>query len=101
MFPITMPLIFSIALASSVVLKHPGSTLSFWLSLIPFTSPVVMMVRLPFGVPTFDLVLSVICMIAGFVISVWLAARIYRVGILMFGKKPTYREIWKWLFIRQ
>lgn len=98
MLPVTMPLVFAIVLAQSVVVSHPHSTLSVWLSCIPFTSPVVMMVRLPFGVPLSELIVSMICMVAGFMGTVWLAGRIYRIGILLYGKKPTYAEIGKWLF---
>jgi ABC-2 type transport system permease protein len=99
MFPITMPLIFGFVLAQSVVVNAPNGTLSVWLSMIPFTSPVVMMVRLPFGVPVWQILVSMASMIAGFIFTVWLAARIYRIGILTFGKKPSYKEIWKWLFM--
>ncbi|MBC7384366.1 MAG: ABC transporter permease [Bacteroidia bacterium] len=96
MMPITMPLIFSIALAQSVVVNSPNGSLSVWLSMIPFSSPVVMMVRLPFGIPTWQIIASMICMALGFIFTVWLAGRIYRIGILTYGKKPTYKEIWKW-----
>jgi len=97
MLPVTMPLIFSIALAQGLVLNAPNGTAAFWLSIIPFTSPVVMMIRLPFGVPTWELLLSMALMVFGFMFTVWLASRIYRIGILTFGKKPTYKEIWKWI----
>ncbi len=97
MFPVTMPLIFSIALAQGLVLNAPNGTAAFWLSIIPFTSPIVMMIRVPFGVPTWELLLSMALMIAGFMFTVWLASRIYRIGILTFGKKPSYKEIWKWI----
>ncbi|MEI7977986.1 MAG: ABC transporter permease [Bacteroidota bacterium] len=97
MLPVTMPLIFSIALAQGLVLNSPNGTAAFWLSIIPFTSPVVMMIRLPFGVPTWELLLSMALMVFGFMFTVWLASRIYRIGILTFGKKPTYKEIWKWI----
>lgn len=97
MLPVTMPLIFSIALAQGLVLNAPNGSAAFWLSIIPFTSPVVMMIRLPFGVPTWELLLSMVLMVFGFMFTVWLASRIYRIGILTFGKKPTYKEIWKWI----
>lgn len=97
MLPVTMPLVFSIALAQGLVLNAPNGLAAFWLSIIPFTSPVVMMIRLPFGVPTWELLLSMLFMILGFLFTVWLASRIYRIGILTFGKKPTYKEIWKWI----
>ena len=65
--------------------------------MIPFTSPVVMMVRIPFGVAPWELILSMVFMVAGFIFTTWLAGRIYRTGILMYGKKITYKEIAKWL----
>ncbi|MFA9212524.1 MAG: ABC transporter permease [Candidatus Methylacidiphilales bacterium] len=97
MLPVTMPLVFSIALAQGLVLNSPNGAAAFWMSIIPFTSPVVMMIRLPFGVPAWELALSMALMIFGFMFTVWLASRIYRIGILTFGKKPTYKEIWKWI----
>ncbi|MEI6594994.1 MAG: ABC transporter permease [Bacteroidota bacterium] len=100
MLPITLPLVFGFVLAQSAVTANPNSSLAFWLSIIPFTSPVTMMVRLPFGVPTWEIILSIICMIAGFIFTVWMASRIYRIGILMYGKKPTYKEIGKWIFYK-
>ncbi len=100
MLPITLPLIFAFVLAQSAVTANPNSSLAFWLSIIPFTSPVTMMVRIPFGVPTWQIILSMVSMIGGFVFTVWLASRIYRVGILMYGKKTTYKELGKWLFYK-
>jgi len=100
MLPITLPLVFGFVLAQSAVTANPNSSLAFWLSIIPFTSPVTMMVRIPFGVPTWEIIVSMACMIGGFIFTVWLAARIYRIGILMYGKKPSYKEIWKWLFYK-
>jgi ABC-2 type transport system permease protein len=97
MLPVTMPLIFSIALAQGLVLNNPNGSVAFWLSVIPFTSPVVMMIRLPFGVPNWELAFSMLFMVVGFIFNVWLASRIYRIGILTFGKKPSYAEIWKWI----
>ncbi len=99
MFPMTMPLILAFVLAQSVVVNAPNGSIAVWLSMIPFTSPVVMMVRLPFGVPVWQILLSMLSMISGFIFTVWLAGRIYRIGILTFGKKPSYKEIWKWLFM--
>lgn len=101
MLPITLPLVFAFVLAQSVVTTNPNGVLAFWLSVIPFTSPVVMMVRIPFGVPFWEVLVSMAAMIIGFVFTVWLAGRIYRVGILMYGKKPTYKELGKWLFYRE
>lgn len=99
MLPITIPLILAFTMAQSVV-TNPESSQAFWLSVIPFTSPVIMMVRIAYGVPVFDLVLSVLSLIAGFLATTWLSAKIYRTGILMYGKKVTYRELWKWLFYK-
>ena len=100
MLPITLPLVFAFVLAQSAVTNNPNGTLAFWLSIIPFTSPVTMMVRIPFGVPTWQIILSMVCMIGGFMFTVWLASRIYRIGILMYGKKITYKELGKWLFYK-
>jgi ABC-2 type transport system permease protein len=97
MFPVTIPLIFSFVLASSAVVNNPDGPIAFWLSMIPLTSPVVMMVRIPFGVPPWQLITSMILLILGFIGTVWLAAKIYRTGILMYGKKVTFKEMLKWL----
>jgi len=97
MLPITMPLIFSIAISQSII-NAPNSELAVWLSMIPFSSPVIMMIRLPFGVPTSEIIGSMACLVAGFLATTWFAARIYRIGILTYGKKPTYQELFKWLF---
>ena len=75
----------------------PNSPLAFWFSLIPFTSPVVMMARIPYGIPTWEIVLSLVLLYAAFVGMVWLSAKIYRVGIFMYGKKPTLREMFRWI----
>lgn len=99
MLPVTLPIIFSFIIAQ-FVLRDPDSTLAFWASIIPFTSPIIMMVRLPLGVPAWQLVLSMSLLVLGFIGTTWLAARIYRVGILMYGKKPTYRELSKWIFYK-
>jgi ABC-2 type transport system permease protein len=97
--PITIPLILSIVMISAV-LNNPNGTLAFWFSIIPLTSPVIMMVRLPFIGFSWELILSMVLLIAGFVGATWVAARIYRVGILMHGKKPSFKEIGKWLFYK-
>jgi len=94
--PITIPLILSFVLITPVM-ENPDGTLAFWMSMIPFTSPVIMMVRLPFGVANWELALSIGILITSFIGTTWLAGRIYRTGILMYGKKATYKEIWKWL----
>lgn len=100
MLPVTLPLIFAFILSTSFVINNPSSPLSFWLSVIPFTSPIVMMVRIPFGVPVWQLAVSMATLAAGFIFTVWLAARIYRTGILMYGNKTSFREIVKWLFYK-
>jgi len=97
MLPITMPLLFTYLMAFSVLIKDPNGTMAFWLSMIPFTSPIAMMVRIPFGVPAWELGLSMALLIAGFLLTTWIAARIYRIGILMYGKKVSYKELMKWL----
>ncbi len=100
MLPITIPLIFSFVVAQTVM-DNPDGTLAFWLSMVPLTSPVIMMVRIPFGgVETWELLLSMTILIAGFIGATWVAGRIYRTGILMYGKKVTYKELWKWLFYK-
>ncbi|MCE9538077.1 MAG: ABC transporter permease [Bacteroidetes bacterium] len=99
MLPITIPLIFSFIIAQNVI-QDPESSMAFWFSIIPLTSPVIMMVRLPFGVPGWELALSMGLLVLGFVFTTWLAARIYRTGILMYGKKVTWKELGKWLFYK-
>ena len=101
MLPITMPLIFALVIAQSAITSDPNGTLAFWLSVIPFTSPVVMMVRLPFDVPTWQVIVSMISLVIGFIFTTWMAGRIYRIGILMYGKKPSYKLIAKWLFSKE
>lgn len=96
MLPITLPIIFSFVMAQ-VVINNPESPMSFWLSMIPFTSPIIMMVRIPFGVPYWELALSMTLLVLGFIGTTWIAGRIYRTGILMYGKKISYKELWKWL----
>jgi len=96
MLPITIPLIFAY-IASTVVMQNPDSPIGFWFSIIPFTSPIVMMVRMPFDPPMFDIVLSMLMLIAGFIGTTWLAGKIYRIGILMYGKKVSYKELAKWI----
>ena len=100
MFPITMPLILSYIVGVSVILRNPDGPVAFWMSMIPFTSPIAMVIRLPFGVPAWQLALSIFLLILGFIGTVWVAARIYRVGILMYGKKVTYKELGKWMFYK-
>ena len=99
MLPITLPIIGAFMIAQFVI-KDPHSSLAVWTSMIPLTSPIIMMVRIPFGVPTWQLIVSIILLIGGFIFTTWLAARIYRVGILMYGKKVTWKELGKWLFYK-
>ena len=94
--PITIPLIVSFILVQ-IVIDNPHGGLAFWLSMIPFTSPIIMIARIPFGVPLHELLLSISLLIGGFLLTTWVAAKIYRVGILMYGKKISYKELWKWL----
>lgn len=96
MFPVMMPLLFGYILSLSVVTNDPYGPMAFWLSIIPFTSPIAMMVRLPYGVPDWQLILSMGLMVIGFIGTVWVASRIYRVGILMYGKKASFKEMIKW-----
>ena len=97
MLPITMPIIFGFIILSSN-LNTPDSNVMVWASMIPFTSPIVMMGRIPSGVPGWQLALSMLLLIAGFIFTTWLAAKIYRTGILMYGKKATWKEMFKWAF---
>jgi ABC-2 type transport system permease protein len=101
MLPITLPLVFTFILSMSYIINNPDSQLSIWLSMIPFTSPIAMMMRIPFGVPAWQLALSMGLMIAGFLFTTWVAARIYRVGVLMYGKKVSYKELAKWFRYRE
>jgi ABC-2 type transport system permease protein len=101
MLPVTLPLILSYIASIMVIINgDPNGPLAFWLSMVPLTSPIAMVMRLPFGVPTWQLVLSGTLLVAGFVAATWVAARIYRVGILMYGKKVTYKELSKWMFYK-
>lgn len=99
MMPIMLPIIAAFAIAQFVV-KDPHSSLAFWTSMFPLTSPIIMMVRIPFGVPTWEILLSIGLLIAGFIFTTWLASRIYRIGILMYGKKVSWKELGKWLFYK-
>ncbi|GGC52546.1 ABC transporter permease [Pedobacter quisquiliarum] len=96
MMPVMMPLFLGYALSLSVVTNDPYGSIAFWLSMIPFTSPIAMMVRLPYGVPDWQLALSMFILVAGFIGTVWVASKIYRVGILMYGKKTNFKEMVKW-----
>ena len=95
--PILMPLILAVYVGIFTVIEDPHGTVSTVFSFIPLTSPVVMLMRIPFGVPIWQQLLSLGLLIGTFILTVWFAAKIYRVGILMYGKKPTYKEVFKWL----
>jgi ABC-2 type transport system permease protein len=94
--PVTVPLILAI-ICLPILMDNPTSNIAFWLSIIPFTAPIAMMVRIPFGVPVWEIGLSCGLMIIFIILSIMVAAKIYRTGILMYGKKISYSEIWKWL----
>ena len=96
MLPLTMPLVLTFVLATSII-DNPNGPLAFWLSVIPFSSPIAMMIRLPFGVPPGQIALSMGLLVLGFLFTTWLAGRIYRIGILSYGKKVTYADLWKWI----
>ncbi len=96
MFPVTVPLIIGIFVMINTI-QNPEGSIAFWFSIIPFTSPIVMMVRIPFNPPVWELILSMVVLILTFIASVWMAGKIYRTGILMYGKKVNYKELWKWL----
>jgi ABC-2 type transport system permease protein len=101
MLPVTIPLIFSIIIGISFVLNNPDGSVAYWLSMIPLTSPIIMMIRVPFGINIYtDLIPSMVLLILGFLATTWVAAKIYRTGILMYGKKVSYKELWKWITYR-
>ena len=94
--PVTIPLMLGFFVAI-YAFKAPDSSLVFWFSMIPFTSPIVMLARIPFGVATWELVLSIVLLVGTFIACAWASAKIYKVGILMYGKKSTFKDLWKWL----
>ena len=94
--PVTIPLLVGFFVAF-YAFRSPESSLVWWFSMIPFTSPIVMLARLPFGVPTWELVLSIGLLVLTFIACAWASAKIYKVGILMYGKKSTFKDLWKWL----
>ena len=96
MLPVTIPILLGLFVAMATM-QNPESSVSFWFSLIPLTSPIVMVARIPFDVPAWEIALSMALMLVTIFGCIWMAARIYRTGILMYGKKTSYREIWKWL----
>ncbi len=97
MMPIIMPLILAVYVGIFTVIEDPHGTVSTVFSFIPFTSPVVMLMRIPFGVPLWQQAVSFLILVGTFMFTVWFAAKIYRVGILMYGKKPSYKELYKWI----
>ncbi len=99
MLPVMMPLIASIIIVMAVA-KNPEGSLAFWASMIPFTSPVTMMARIPFGIPVWQIILSMTILLATILGTIWIAGKIYRTGILMYGKKVNFKEIVKWLFYK-
>ena len=96
MLPITIPLILAFVFAQSII-TNPDGQLAMWFSIIPFTSPLVMMVRLGFGVPFWQIAISMILLIVTFLFTTYIASKIYRIGILSYGKKVSYKEMWKWI----
>ena len=98
-FIVMLPIILAFIMAQ-FTMQDPDSTMAFWASMIPFTSPINMMVRLPYGVPMWELATSMILLVLGFLGCSWISARIYRVGILMYGKKITLKEMAKWMFYK-
>jgi ABC-2 type transport system permease protein len=97
LLPIIMPLILGVYIGFFTVMNDPHGTIATVFSMIPLTSPIVMMMRIPFGVPLWQIILSMVILFATFIGVVWFAAKIYRVGILMYGKKPTWKELIKWM----
>ena len=93
---IMMPLVLSVIVMMSVF-NDPNSPLAFWTSMIPFTSPIVMIARVPFGIPAWEIVVSLLVLYASFIVVAWLAARIFRIGIFMHGKRPSWKELWRWI----
>ena len=96
MMPVTIPIILALLVAMGTM-QNPESSVAFWFSMIPLTSPIVMVARIPFGVPAWQIILSMALMLITFLVFVWMAAKVYRTGILMYGKKTSWKELWKWL----
>lgn len=94
--PVMLPIILGLLMMLAVI-NDPNSPIAFWFSVIPFTSPIVMMARIPYDIPMWEIALSLVLLYASFMVMVWLAAKIYRVGIFMYGKKPSLKELWKWM----
>jgi ABC-2 type transport system permease protein len=100
MMPIMLPIIVALMGLFIFVFEDPNGSISFWLSVIPFTSPIVMMGRIGFGVPTWEIILSMVLLVVGFLFTLWLAGRIYRIGILMHGTKVNYKVLGKWIMMK-
>ncbi|MCQ2146666.1 MAG: ABC transporter permease [Bacteroidales bacterium] len=94
--PVTIPLLIGFLIAF-IAFKSPDSPVVFWGSMVPFTSPIVMLARIPYGVPVWQIALSIVLLVGTFALCAWASAKIYKVGILMFGKKSTFKDLWKWL----
>jgi ABC-2 type transport system permease protein len=92
-----MPLILGVYIGFFTVMNDPHGTVATVFSMVPLTSPIVMLMRIPFGVPLWQIAISVVILFSTFFFVVWFAAKIYRVGILMYGKKPTWKELYRWL----
>ena len=97
MLPVLLPLILGVYIGFATVINDPNGTIATVFSMIPFTSPIVMLMRIPFGVPWYQILISLILLLITFIGVVWIAAKIYRVGILMYGKKTNYKELLKWI----
>ena len=93
---IMMPIILSIIIMMSVF-NDPNSPIAFWSSIFPFTAPIVMIARIPFDIPLWEIILSLVLLYATFIVTAWCAAKIYRVGVFQHGKRPSWRELWQWL----
>lgn len=96
-FPVLLPLMLGVYIGFFTVIKDPHGTVATVFSMIPFTSPVVMLMRIPFGVPLWQIIISIVLLFGTFILTVWFAAKIYRIGILMYGKRPSWKELYKWL----
>ena len=94
--PITIPIIIALVVMM-LVMNDPNSPVAFWCSIFPFTSPIVMMARIPSGIPTWEIVVSLVLLYATFAAMVWVAGKIYKVGIFMHGKKPSFKDLWRWI----
>ncbi|MDR0228751.1 MAG: ABC transporter permease, partial [Flavobacteriaceae bacterium] len=97
LLPILLPLMLGVYIGFFTVMKDPHGTVATVFSMIPFTSPIVMLMRIPFGVPLWEVLLSITILFSTFILVVWIAAKIYRIGVLMYGKRPSWKELYKWL----